>query len=129
MSRYERPVILTGNEISEGVFAASGGTVGITYKQNATGHGTHIHTVKLADSGYDIKGTFTITYTFDQPIVVTRQGNDWQSATVSGSVLTVVYTSAITDKKNGQNNPELDQFWVAGSNGQATLQSAVGSES
>ena len=26
MSRYERPVILTGNEISEGVFAASGGT-------------------------------------------------------------------------------------------------------
>lgn len=106
MKEYVSPIILTNEELSEGVYAASGDadcwTIDAYSVQDFDGtyHVFEVHCVH-SDTVEHISSATTVVLTFNYPITNAR--SEFEDTSISGNTVTVVRTLLADSYKSGDN--------------------------
>lgn len=128
MSKYIKPVIVINDELSEGVYAASGEpecwTINVTSDQNDAG-GYHTFRVACTHNvvGQHVSTGTTIVITFNQP--VTAVEFEGFTASVSGSVATLKRETHGNAYGNGDNFNTLLKAWSSDCKSLAVINATI----
>ena len=97
MSKYERPVVMTNDDLAEGVFLASGDTnnnleVEIFYTPGPTGFIIHANFINKGSEPFELK---KFVLTFNTTVTQSSTAPARDNVTVSGNTITVEYNDEI----------------------------------
>ncbi len=128
MKNYEKPIVLANSELSEGVFAASGGFTGYgdgynltlnSHQTPETGRNDYRYNFNVSYASDSDQGNTNhiLTIEFNQPVDITSVGNNGRIVSNVNGVVQIEYTTP----GNSSENIGLGDLIVQPTNGGGNL--------